>query len=134
LNKETIFTPTKQVPLESLHSPKELDNSQTKREFNHENDYYLTNFENAIKSVLNETAYSCLLNEYDIQTINKFSRLESKRLMFFHLQKKVFEKDQTFLHPPSQKELLIIIAKNKILCLDFPLSQNPYTIRSYFPT
>ncbi len=75
-NKETIFTPKK--PVVSSSSP---SSTQARREFNDEYDYYLNNFEAAIKSVLNERAYSCLLNDFDIQTINTFSQLPSKRTL-----------------------------------------------------
>ena len=40
-------------------------------------DYYLENFENAIKSVLDQTTFACLLEDFDYKTIKKFSLLKS---------------------------------------------------------
>ena len=47
-------------------------------QYNLEDDYYLTNFEDAIRAVYNQDSFSCLLNEFDSEVIKKFSKLSCK--------------------------------------------------------
>ena len=47
-------------------------------QYNLEDDYYLANFENAIRAVYNEDSFSCLLNKFDSEVIKKFSKLSCK--------------------------------------------------------
>lgn len=51
-----------------------IQSTQIKQEF----DYNLNNFENAIKSVINEETFKHLLNDTDLEIIKKFSYLSSK--------------------------------------------------------
>ena len=51
-----------------------IQSTQIKQEF----DYNLNNFENAIKSVINEETFKHLLNDIDLEIIKKFSYLSSK--------------------------------------------------------
>lgn len=66
-NKDTIF-----------ESPSK--NNQKEYQYIEENDFYLRNFENAIRTVVNEKSFSCLLNESDTNTLNLFSKLNGNRL------------------------------------------------------
>ena len=74
-NKETIF-----------ESP--MKTTGNNYQYNEENDFYLRNFENAIKTVVNEKSFSCLLDESDTNTINKFFKLTSKIFSIFYFLSK----------------------------------------------
>ena len=56
-----------------------VKSQQTNKSVSYESSYYLDNFEKAIKTVLSEESYSCLLNETDSNVIDRFSRLSSKQ-------------------------------------------------------
>ncbi len=49
-------------------------------------DYNLKNFEDAIKSVINQEIFSHLMNEYDCELIQKFSRLSSNFFFNYYHQ------------------------------------------------
>lgn len=69
-----------------LSSIDQIEKNIKESSFNRENDsikseptfdYYLNNFENALQTVINQDTFSHLLNDFDRETIKKFSNLTS---------------------------------------------------------
>ena len=58
------------------NSENKTQSSPVKSEF----DYYLSNFSNAIESVLNQQIFSCLFDQNDYDIIKRFSSLSSSYL------------------------------------------------------
>ena len=87
LKNDEIKTP--QTCLQKVKSQTEIMQIKIEKEITNENtiytnefDYYLTNFNNAIQSILDQKTFECLLSNEDRQVFEKFDKLKSNNLIF----------------------------------------------------
>ena len=81
-NPEIFNEEFKQLEKKSTSLNESMEMSQSQRRLSGSKDFYLENFESAIKSVLDESTFCCLLDDFDFQIIKKFSLLSSNSFQF----------------------------------------------------
>ena len=88
----------------------QTDNSTTEQEKSEQFDFYLSNFTNALESVLNEEQFYQLFNENDLKTIEKFNsfnkytkmlyvRLFQRKFKWHSIENIKYERISTDLNP-----------------------------------